>query len=91
MQRVEKDAPWIRVSLIGILLLAFFVRVWGNKFGLPQLYYWDEPTVVNRAIRFGSGDLNPHFFYYPALYMYVLFIVSGGYFVFGKLTGRFLG
>jgi hypothetical protein len=71
--------------------LALALRVWGLRFGLPELYYWDEPTVVNRAMRFGTGDLNPHYFYYPALYMYVLFGASGGYFVFGKLFGIHAG
>lgn len=87
--RVLRIGVWI--SMIGLLALAFVLRVYGANFGLPNLYYWDEPTVVQRAIRFGSGDLNPHFFYYPALYMYVLFAVSGFYFVFGKLTGHFGG
>jgi 4-amino-4-deoxy-L-arabinose transferase-like glycosyltransferase len=82
----------VTVAVLGsIMLVAFFLRVYGVNFGLPHLYYWDEPTVVQRAIRFGSGDLNPQFFYYPALYMYATFIVSGLYFVFGMLTGHFDG
>ncbi len=78
-----------KVVLAGIVVAALFARAYGARFGLPQLYYWDEPTVVNRAVRFGSGDLNPHFFYYPTLYMYVLFGVSGLYYVFGRLLGHF--
>jgi len=79
----------LRIGLAACLLLAFALRVYGVNFGLPHTYYWDEPTVVNRAVRFGSGDLNPHFFYYPAFYMYVLFLASGLYFVLGRLTGHF--
>jgi 4-amino-4-deoxy-L-arabinose transferase-like glycosyltransferase len=79
------------IALCSILALAFFLRVYGLRFGLPHLYYWDEPTVVNRAVRFGSGDLNPHDFYYPALYMYVLFLVSGVYFAIGRVFGWFHG
>ena len=45
--------------------------------------------MLNRAVRFGSGDLNPHFFAYPALYMYVLFAVSGLMFLLGRATGHY--
>lgn len=98
----EVDPPVARVRpgvallvrwlpLAAILGLALGLRLWGSGFGLPHLYYWDEPTVVNRAIRFGSGDLDPQFYYYPALYMYVLFAVSGAYFVAGSVLGVFAG
>jgi Dolichyl-phosphate-mannose-protein mannosyltransferase len=74
--------------LVVLVLVAFALRVWGVNFGLPYLYYWDEPTVVKRAVRFGGGDLNPHFFFYPALYMYVLCGVSGLYYGAARLTGH---
>ena len=78
-----------RPILALILLLALFLRLYGINYGLPHLYYWDEPTVVNRAIRFASRDFNPHFFYYPTFYMYVLFVVSGGYYVVERLSGHY--
>lgn len=81
----------LRIGLIGCFLLALGLRLYGVNFGLPHLYYWDEPTIVNRAVRFGSGDLNPHFFAYPALYMYMIFLVSGLYFALGRVTGHFHG
>jgi 4-amino-4-deoxy-L-arabinose transferase-like glycosyltransferase len=82
-------ARWLLFgSLMACSAAAFALRIYGVNFGLPYLYYWDEPTVMNRAVRFGSGDFNPHFFYYPALYMYVLFVVSGLYFAAGRLTGH---
>jgi len=84
---LPRPVIWLGFGLL--LGLALGLRVYGINFGLPQLYYWDEPTVVQRAIRFGSGDLNPHFFYYPALYIYVTFLVSGVYFVFNFITGQF--
>jgi hypothetical protein len=79
------------LPLAGVLAVALLLRLWGTGFGLPHTYYWDEPTVVNRAIRFGSGDLDPHFYFYPAFYMYVLFAVSGAYFVVGLALGVFSG
>jgi hypothetical protein len=96
------EPPTVRGRLLGsqlalyaglsaLVLIALGLRVYGIAFGLPHLYYWDEPAVVNRAIRFGSGDLNPHFFFYPSLYLYVLFGVSGIYFVTQLLTGNLSG
>lgn len=73
----------------GIFLFAFTLRAWGYQFGLPILYNGDEGQVIQRAIRFGSGDLNPHNFIYPSLYMYLLFVCYGGYFALGSLFGSF--
>jgi hypothetical protein len=87
--KASAEPIWLFPALIAVLLLAFLLRIYGIGFGLPHLYYWDEPTVVNRAVRFGSGDLNPHFFAYPALYMYVLFAVSGLTFLLGRATGHY--
>jgi hypothetical protein len=79
----------VRAGFLFLVVLAFGVRAYGINFGLPHVYYWDEPIVVNRAIRFGSGDLNPDFSWYGAFYMYVIFIVTGIYFVLGFLIGQF--
>jgi len=73
--------------LIPILFLALSVRLLGITYGLPYVFYPDEAILVNHAMAFGTGDLNPHYFVYPSLYMYVLFIVYG----LTYLGGRFLG
>jgi 4-amino-4-deoxy-L-arabinose transferase-like glycosyltransferase len=75
--------------LLGILALAFVVRLWGAGFGLPFLYHADEPIVVNHALAFGTGDLNPHFFNIPPLTSYLLFICYGIYYVAGWGAGLF--
>ena len=77
------------VFLFGILALAFFLRGWGVRFGLPYLYHADEPIVVNHALAFGMGDLNPHFFKIPPLVSYLLFICYGIYCVAGWGLGLF--
>ena len=49
------------------------LRFWGIGFGLPNLNSRpDEIEIVARALRFFSGDLNPHFFHYPSLYFYLV-------------------
>lgn len=78
--------------LIAVILLAgILLRVWGLDFGLPFPLHNDEPIIVNHAVAYGSGDLNPHFFIIPPLCSYILFIGYGAYFVIGKLTGLFAG
>ena len=73
--------------LYAILALALFLRLLGIWHGYPYSYYPDEAHFVKRALSFGSGDLNPHWFHKPAFFMYLLFFEYGLYFVFGKLVG----
>jgi len=76
---------WI---LIIILISSAVVRYWGIGFGLPNINCRpDESIIVRTALRFGTGDLNPHFFNYPSLYMYVIFAIYGFYFTAGRILG----
>ncbi len=69
-----------------VVALAFLLRVYGIGFGL---YHADEPIVVNHALAYGTGDLNPHFFMIPPLVSYLLFVVYAAFFAIGKLMGLF--
>jgi hypothetical protein len=67
------------LPLVAILAVAVYVRLCGLHFGLPHpLVRPDESTIGSIATGFYHGDLNPHFFAYPALFMlsvaFVLFI-----------------
>lgn len=75
--------------IIGILIFAAILRIWGIWHGYPFSYYPDEQHFVNRAISFGSGDFNPHWFHKPAFLMYILFFEYGLFFVIGKFSGMF--
>jgi 4-amino-4-deoxy-L-arabinose transferase-like glycosyltransferase len=72
-----------------ILLVALAVRLLGIRYGLPYVYFPDEAVLVNHAVGFGTGDLNPRYFIYPSLYMYLLFVIYGVGYVGGWLTGVF--
>ena len=53
-----------------ILIVAAVARLWGIHFGLPHLNARpDEGTIASIAGGMYHGDLNPHFFNYPALFM----------------------
>jgi 4-amino-4-deoxy-L-arabinose transferase-like glycosyltransferase len=75
--------------LAAILALALVIRLIGIQRGLPYVYYTDEAITVNHAVAFGTGDLNPHNFTYPTLYMYVLAGVYGVIYAVGRLSGSF--
>ncbi len=81
---VKKRNEWIYLGLI--LGVGFLLRIYAIDFGLPYLYHADEPIIVNHALAYGSGDLNPHFFNVPPLTSYLLFVIYGVLFMVGKVT-----
>ena len=88
-----KAATWFHANRVPLLLfgISLALRVYGNGFGLPDEFHIDETHLVPRAIRFGAGDLDPHWYFYPPLYMYLLFALYAAYFVIGRVTGVFGG
>jgi hypothetical protein len=81
------------LALGAVLAVALALRLWGLRYGLPWLFYFhDEPQVVLRALRFGTGDFNPHFFIWPGtLLLYGAFLAYGGLFAVGRLAGWWTG
>lgn len=77
------------LPLAGVLLLAAGIRLWGLFHDLPFSYFGDELHFMKRSMALGTGDLNPHWFHKPALFMYVWLLVYGLYFLAGLATGRF--
>ncbi len=77
------------VLLTVILILAAWLRARGVGWGLPYPYHPDEGSILFHSLAFGTGDLNPHWFRWPSLLMYVMFAVYGAYYVVGKLMGAF--
>lgn len=80
-------------AIAAILLLALAARLWAIDYGLPWLFYFhDEPQVVLRALRFGTGDLNPHFFIWPGtLLLELAFAAYGSMYLVGRLAGAWSG
>jgi 4-amino-4-deoxy-L-arabinose transferase-like glycosyltransferase len=71
------------------LLAAALLRFWALSQGIGFNPGVDEPEVMVRAVRMiKTGDLNPHFFDYPGLYMYVEAAVSVIRFMVGAMQGR---
>jgi 4-amino-4-deoxy-L-arabinose transferase-like glycosyltransferase len=56
----------------GLLLLAAAYWVVSAGINAPFVYHPDEPDLVGRAVKMVvTGDLNPHWFHWPTLLMYV--------------------
>ncbi len=75
--------------LVIIIFVGFALRIWGINFGLPYQLHQDEPIIINHALAYGSGDLNPHFFIIPPFCSYILFILYGIYYILGRAFGMF--
>ena len=76
------SAKFVAAVAAGALLL----RLVGLGFG-P--YHPDEHLVINHSLAFGTGDLNPHMFYFPSFFMYLLFGVYGIFYLLGLAVGKF--
>jgi hypothetical protein len=89
---MKRSAPDRRtLAAAAILAVAACLGLWGIRHGLPYSYYPDEAHFVKRALSFGSGDLNPHWFHKPAFFMYILFAEYAALFVTGKVAGLWAG
>ena len=65
------------LSLAAILIVAGTLRFLSLGAGIPYAIGVDEPEIMNRAVgMMKSGNLNPHFFDYPTLYIYVQLAVA---------------
>jgi len=59
--------------LVAVVAVGALLRVWGLWFGLPHAQARpDESVAIGHGIRIAQGDLNPHFFDWPSLHLYVL-------------------
>jgi hypothetical protein len=60
-----------------VLIAAAALRLWGVRWGLPDSthlfsYHPDEFHSLRGVLSLATGDLNPHFFNYGSLYLYVV-------------------
>ncbi len=65
------------VVIFLILAVGFLLRAVQSRLGLPYVYNFDDPQVAAHALNImKTGDLNPHFFAYGSLMIYLDTIVS---------------
>lgn len=77
---------WALPALSLVLNLLFIAS------DLPEVDHPDEPRVILHAVAMGTGDFNPHFFFYPTLWLYIVFaaqaITAAGGLAFGWIRGK---
>src|SRR5579859_2537464 len=77
------------VILAAILIIGGWFRVWALTFGLPHDFTRpDEEVIVGPALKMLQGDLNPHFFIYPTLFIYANAVALAAIFGWERLTGE---
>ena len=86
---LSKSSRGYAIGLAGVVLLGAALRFAGVFHDWPYSYYGDELHLMKRSIAMGTGDLNPHWFHKPGLLMYLLLGSYGGFFVVGRLIGKF--
>ncbi|MFH1399783.1 MAG: phospholipid carrier-dependent glycosyltransferase [Candidatus Woesearchaeota archaeon] len=97
MKSFKKVILWIlsNKQISAILCIAFLIYFIGSWWGLPYLYHPDEQDIIDIALGFFSGDLNPHFFIQPTFPMYLIFTllvpVSLIIFIMSKFRGNQAG
>lgn len=78
------------MALVGVLAIALVVRLTGVGWGLPLLYHPDEPLFVTKVLEMmQTGDLNPRYFVYPSLFLYLLLPLAILTFAQGATKGQF--
>ena len=81
------------LPLLGVLLLALALRVWGLGWGLPSAthyfsYHPDETVVLQKAMGMNAfaGQLLPHFYDYGSLQLYLVNFANSLAFLFGGVN-----
>ncbi len=86
--REASDLRPSRLGLAAVLGVAAVLRLWSLGHGIGYSPGVDEPEILDRAVNMmKSGSLNPHFFDYPSLYIYLQLIVAVVRFVTGAMGG----
>lgn len=61
-----------RIGLLVAFVVALVIRLIGIDYGLPQTQCRpDEIEVLGRSLRMLTGHLEPHFYNYPSLFLYL--------------------
>ena len=78
-RRMKPSEKKYLLVLFLIIVLGLALRFTGLRFGFPYLFHPDEPTVLRKVGQFYRGDLNPHWFSMPSLYLYLVYFSSRVY------------
>ncbi len=69
------------------LLLALAGLLWTWNLDYPAWKFLDEQKTIERALLIGHQGLNPKWFEYPSLFLYLLFLMDAGLYALVYLLG----
>ncbi len=76
--------------IAALLLLALALRLIGITYGLPATYNSTEYYIAKQAMAMGARhSLEPLFYVYPTLYIYLIAVMGGILFIGGLILGLF--
>ena len=85
---IDRRVVW---ALVGIQALALALRLWGLDWGLPYTYHPDESRYLSHVlVMLREGDLNPRWFLYPSLWVYLVLATQVFAFLRGVQMGVFV-
>lgn len=85
---IKPTQLFIALALGVIFAVALYIRLYGNTYGLPYAEEADEPAIMDLAISIlRTGDWNPHWFIYPAFFIYTETFVTFVYFQWAQAQG----
>src|SRR3954452_18994358 len=78
--------------ILALFLFAFVLRAYGVRGSLPYVGHPDEPKLIDSAVHIvKTGDLNPHLYIWPSLYIYFEALVTRLHTAWGTLRGYYHG
>jgi Dolichyl-phosphate-mannose-protein mannosyltransferase len=81
---------WEWLAIAAIAAIAFAIRAWTIRGGLPYVDHPDEPNPIDYVVgMLRTGDPNPHAFQKPSLYVYLLLAVLSVHYRRGLATGLY--
>ena len=87
--RIAADPHRARLGLMLAVLAGALLRFWALGQGIGFNPGVDEPEIMERAVRMmKTGDLNPHFYDYPGLYIHLQGAVAVARFLAGAMQGK---
>lgn len=85
----RRDALFV-AGVAAVLVFAAALRV-PQLFQGPGYANHDEMMYVPKAVRYGGGDLNPHYFQNPPFMSYLMFAGLAVWYAAGRVFGEFAG
>lgn len=80
------------LAVVFFTLLGLWLRIWGQKNGLPYIIPSDENLTVDVGTHLlKTGDFDPQMYYYPSFYLYQEALIAILHFVWGSFTAVYSG